>query len=128
MTKALSELRVELLPAADIDTEEMAGLTGRLRSELLDLDVDAVERAVSGAVPDAAKGADLIALGALVVQFADSAMLHSLVGVVASWLGRQDHRSIKLTLDGDSLELSSVSTAEQQQLIDLWVNRHAFSH
>lgn len=127
MTEALSELRVELLPAPDIDAEEMAELTGRLRSELLDLDVNAVERAVSGAAPDAAKGADLLALGALVVQFADSAMLQSLVGVVGSWLGRQDHRSIKLTLDGDSLELSSVSTAEQQQLIDLWVNRHALA-
>jgi hypothetical protein len=29
----------------------MAELTGRLRSQLLDLDVDAVERAVSGAAP-----------------------------------------------------------------------------
>jgi hypothetical protein len=127
MTKALSELRVELLPAPDVDAEETDELTGRLLSELLDLDVNAAGRAVSGAAPDAAKGADLLALGALVVQFADSAMLQSLVGVIASWLGRQAQRSIKVTLDGDSLELSGVSTAEQRQLIDLWVKRHAFA-
>lgn len=129
MTRALNELRVELIATPDIDAEEMAGLTGRLRSELLALDVNSVERAVSGTAPDAAKGgADLLAFGALVVQFADSALLQSIVGLVRSWQSRQHERSIKLTLGGDSLELSAVSTAQQQQLVDLWVNRHAVAH
>ena len=72
-----------------------------------------------------AKGVGLLALGGLVVRFADSGVLQLLVSSVRSWLGRQHHRSIKLTLDGDSLELTGMSSAEQERLIDLWVNRHA---
>lgn len=125
MMKAQSELRVELHADPDIDAEEMAKLTRRLRGELLDLDVNAVQPAVSGEAPDDAKGVDPLALSALLVQFTDSGILHSLVNVVRSWLGRQQLGSITLTLDGDSLKLRGVSSAEQQQLIDLWVARHA---
>jgi hypothetical protein len=31
---------------------------------------------------------------------------------------------VKITLDGDALEVSGVSSAEQDRLIDLWVSRH----
>jgi len=119
------ELWVELSPNRDIDAEEMAQLTIRLRHQLLDLDVIAVKPTGTGEVPVNAKGVDLLAFGGLLVQFADSNILRSLVDTVRSWLGRKQNRSITLTLDGDSLELTSVSSAEQQRLIDLWVNRHA---
>jgi hypothetical protein len=125
MTRARAELRVELHADPDIDAEEMAQLVGRLRSELLDLDVIAVELATGGEVPGNAKGIGLLALGGLVVRFAGPDVLESVIGGIRSWLGRQRHRSIKLTLDGDSLELTGVSSAEQQRLINLWVNRHA---
>jgi hypothetical protein len=125
MTELLRELWAELSPSRDIDAEEMAQLTTRLRRELIDLDVIAVKPTGVGGVPENAKGVNLVAFGGLLVQFADSNILLSLVDTVRSWLGRQHHRSITLTLDGDSLELTGVSSAEQQRLIDLWVNRHA---
>ena len=125
MTEAVGELLLELQAGRDTDVEELAQLTGRLRNELLDLDVIAVEPTGSGQVPVDAKGVGLLALGGLVVRFADSGVLQLLVSSVRSWLGRQHHRSIKLTLDGDSLELTGMSSAEQERLIDLWVNRHA---
>lgn len=125
MTAARAELRVELQAGPDIDAEEMVQLAGRLRTELLDLDVIAVELATGGEIPGNAKGVGLLALGGLVVRFAGPDVLESIIGGIRSWLGRQRHRSIKLTLDGDSLELTSVSSAEQQRLIDLWVDRHA---
>ena len=108
------------------DPEELAELTQRLRGELLDLDVDAVEVPRGGAAPEGAKAAELLALGELIVSFAASApILQSIVGVTSAWLGRQQARSVKLTLDGDTLELTGVSSEEQSRLTELWIARHA---
>ena len=52
-------------------------------------------------------------------------VLSSVIDAVRSWLGRNRARGVKLTLDGDTLEVSGVSSAEQDRLIDLWVARHA---
>lgn len=127
--EARAELRVELQADLDIDAEELAELTARLRDELLELDVSAVEPASGGEIPGDAKGVGLLALGGLVVRFAsDSGVLQSLVGGIRSWLGRQRERTIKLTLDGDSIELTRATSAEQERLIDVWVSRHDGTH
>jgi hypothetical protein len=117
-------LEVETLP--DTDLEELAELTRRLRAELLDLDVDAVESMTTGDAPAGAKGVELLALGGLVVRFAlQHEVLTSIVNGVRSWLHRQSARSVKLTLDGDSLEVTGMSSEEQDRLVELWVARHA---
>jgi hypothetical protein len=125
VTDGPHELAVEVEPAADADAEELAQLTNRLREELLGLDVEAVSSVSGGEAPDSSKGIDLLAAGALVVQFVlHPDVLRSIIDGVRSWLGRQHARSIKLTLDGDSLELTGASTAEQDRLVELWVMRH----
>ena len=126
MTVGRGELTVVVEAAADTDAEELAQLTNRLRDELLGLDVDTVYSASGGEAPDSSKGIDLLAAGGLVVKFVlRHELLQSIIGSVRSWLGRQHARSIKLTLDGDSLELTGVSSAEQDRLVELWVMRHA---
>ena len=81
----------------------------QLRRELLDLDVDAAEapgrRAAAGI-----QGLDVAALGALVVNIADSQLLAAVVAAVRSWLAGSSRRSIKLELGGDALELTGVSS------------------
>ena len=125
MAAGLAELSVELQAGPDTDAEELAQLAGRLRAELLDLDVDAVRQPVRGEAPEDAKGAGLLAAGELVVGLvASPEVLASIIGGIRSWLGRNRARSVKLTLDGDALEVSGVSSAEQDRLIDLWVSRH----
>ena len=125
MTVSQAELSVELQAAPGADAEELAQLAGRLRAELLDLDVDAVRQPVLGEAPEDAKGAGLLAAGQLVVGLvATPEVLASIIGTVRSWLGRNRGRSVKLTLGGDALEVSGVSSAEQDRLIDLWVSRH----
>jgi hypothetical protein len=120
------ELSVEVQAELDTDAEELAQLAGRLRAELLDLDVDAVRRPVRVDAPADAKGAGLLAFGELVVGLvASPEVLASIIDTVRSWLGRNRARSVKLTLDGDALEVSGVSSAEQDRLIELWVSRHA---
>jgi hypothetical protein len=111
---------------ADSDAEELAELTRRLRGQLLELDVDAVQPATGGEAPAGSKGVELLAIGGLVIQFAmKSEVLKSVVDATTAWLGRQQGRSVKLTLDGDTLEVTGASSDEQRRLVDLWVARHA---
>jgi hypothetical protein len=125
MAAGVAELSVELQAGRDTDAEELAQLAGRLRAELLDLDVDAIRQPMRGEAPGNAKGAGLLAAGELVVGLvASPEVLASLIDAVRSWLGRNRARSVKLTLGGDVLEVSGVSSAEQERLIDLWVTRH----
>jgi hypothetical protein len=126
MAVGQAELSVELQAGPDTDAEELAQIADRLRAELLDLDVDTVRQPVLGEIPEDAKGTDLLAAGQLVVGLvATPEVLASIIGAVRSWLGRNRARSVKLTLNGDALEVSGVSSAEQERLIDLWVSRHA---
>jgi len=126
VTGAQWQLAAELDAGPEHDAEELAQLTQRLRDELLELDVDAVEPATRGAAPDGAKGLELLAVGGLVVRFAMKAnVLRTVVDATVGWLGRQRARSVKLTLDGDTIELTGASSAEQERLIELWVARHA---
>ena len=126
MADGLAELSVELQAGPDTDVEELAQLAGRLRAELLDLDVNAVRQPARGEAPEDAKGAGLLAAAELVVGLvASPEVLASItIGEIRSWLGRNRARSVKLTLGGDALEVSGVTSDEQERLINLWISRH----
>lgn len=125
MTVEGRELMVEVEAIADTDAEELAQLTNRLRDELLDLDLNAVYSASAGEAPDSSKGFALLAAGGLMVRFVlRQDLLQSIIDAARSWLSRQHARSIKLTLDGDSIELTGATSAEEDRLIELWVMRH----
>jgi hypothetical protein len=61
MAAGASELSVELQAGPDAEAEELAQLAGRLRAELLDLDVDDVQQPVRGEAPEESKGAGWLA-------------------------------------------------------------------
>ncbi|GLH99566.1 hypothetical protein [Phytohabitans aurantiacus] len=108
--------------------ERLDTLTGYLRQELLDLDVDDVRRAQGGAAPPGTRAVDIMALGGLVVTLGRTAGgLKDVVAAVRRWLARGDgvRRTVKIEIDGDTLELSEVSATEQDRLITLFVSRHA---
>jgi hypothetical protein len=118
------ELRVGI--ATDSDDEELAELTGRLRRQLLDLDVARVDRPETGDAPIGAKGADAIALGTLVVTLARSpGAITAVAKAVHRWVTAQRDRTAKLGLDGDTIELTGVSSRDQERLVELWIDRHA---
>ncbi|MHB8243168.1 MAG: hypothetical protein ACYDHN_14410 [Solirubrobacteraceae bacterium] len=120
------ELAAVLEVATDYDAGELLELTQRLRDELLGLDVDAVGLATYGEAPVGAKGAELIAFGGLAIQLVlTSPVLKSVVDTTVVWLGRQHARSVKLILDGDTLEVTGLSSEEQSRLVEQWVSRHA---
>jgi hypothetical protein len=121
------ELRVQISEEG-ADTERLAALTSYLRAELLQLDVENAIALRSGEAPPCAKAIGAAAVGALLVALGQSAEgLRSVVSVVGDWLrrGEATQRSVRLELDGDALELSQASTADQERLIELFVSRHA---
>jgi hypothetical protein len=110
------------------DPERLAALTGYLRAELLSLDVEDVVAQQSGDAPPGARVVGAAAVGALLVGLGQSAQgLQSVVSAVRAWLRRGNGipRTVRLELDGDTLELSQASTADQERLIELFVSRHA---
>ena len=125
MTERAATLEVAV-DAAGADDEELDGLPARLRRELLQLDVDAVDRPAGGSAPAGSKGLDLVLVGTLLVQVGRTAgKLASVVGAVQGWLRSHGDRSVKLSLDGESIELTGASTDAQQQLVELWIRRHS---
>ena len=125
MDERPAALSVQVAVGPDGDAEEVAQATLQLRRELRDLDVDAVEVPGAGEPPPGSRAADVAAVGALVVNLADSQLLATVVTAVRSWLAGSPRRSIKLQLGGDALELTGVSSSEQRRLTDEWLARHA---
>jgi hypothetical protein len=113
-------VRVDADP--DCDEEELAGLTGRLRSEMLGLDVLGVEPEISVGTPDGAKGAGA-ALGWLVVHLGVE-QLRTAVAAVVTWALRND-RPVEIDLDGDVLKLGRATREQQKEIVDAWLARHA---
>lgn len=114
-------LRVEPVPGGDED--ELREFTGRLRVELLELDVAAVDPVSETTAPDHAKGLATLA-GLLVVQFGSVSGLRAVVDVVRGWAARTN-RVVELNYGGDVLKLTGVTSAQQEKIIDGWLARHA---
>jgi len=120
------DLRLQLSEEG-ADAERLAALTGYLRSELLQLDVEDVKALPAGEPPPGARGFNAATVGALMIALGQSAEgLRSVVSVIRGWLQRDGGkgRAVRLELGGDALELSQASTADQERLIELFVRRH----
>jgi hypothetical protein len=120
-------LRLQVLEEG-ADGGRLALLAGYLRAELLRLDVEDVTVPLASEMPPGARGGAAGAVGALLITLGQSAEgLRSVVSVIGDWLrrGQQAGRAVRLELDGDVLELSQASAADQGRLIELFVSRHA---
>jgi hypothetical protein len=108
------------------DAERLDILTGYLRQELLDLDAGQVRPLRAGEVPAGVRAFDVVAVGGLVVSLISSDALRAVVTTVRNWLarGQSTTHAVRLEIDGDALDLSAASTAEQERLIELFVTRH----
>lgn len=113
-------LRVQ--PWSDGDDAELANLTQRLRTQLLDLDVDAVDPVADTSQPEGAKGLESL-IGWLAVRLGKEG-LRTVIGAVVDWATRTGH-SIEVSYDGESLKVSGVTSAQQERIIDDFLTRHA---
>jgi hypothetical protein len=120
------QLTLNLVTGPEVDAEELADLTQRLRQELLEFDVDQVELPRSGPTPPGAKAIEPFSLGTLIITLtAAGGVLTSLISLLQSWLNRNNQRQVKLAINGDTLEVSGLSSDDQQRLIAKWLRRQA---
>jgi len=109
-------------PGPEDDVEVLAELTNRLRGELLDLDVEAVELIPDAIVPHGSKGL-ATAVGWLAAQLGPEALRAVLVKVT-NWATRNG-REVEVSYGGDTLKLGWATREQQQEVIDAWLARHA---
>jgi hypothetical protein len=118
---------LQVVPAGDApeDDEALAESALALGDELAELDVDEVVPVASDDAPEGAKGVELLALGALLVKVGSSARaVRQVVDAIRDWVGRTGGRKVRMTVDGDVLEVDGASSADVKQLIDAWIERH----
>ena len=104
------------------DPQELDELTATLRAELLNLDV-VVAPSQAGATPQGSRAVLSFAIGGLTVALAGTELLGAIVEAVTAWLTRHRDRSVKMSLDGDTLEVTGVAPPDQRRLIDEWLVR-----
>jgi hypothetical protein len=117
-----------LLTEEDAEPERVAELTGYLRDELLDLDVDDVTALPGGEVPPGARAVDVAQIGALLVTLGSSATaLNQVMTVVRSWLGRRHgtHSSLHVQMGDDVLEVSHATDDQVAEAFKIFVQRHS---
>jgi len=124
-----SEVRVRLSEDG-ADAERLASLTGFLRQQLLQLDVQDVTALRTGDPPPGSRAFEVAAVGGLLVSLSSHAEgLRAVISAVRNWLARGEgvRRTVRLEIGGDVLELSAATVADQDRLIDVFVRRHAVS-
>jgi hypothetical protein len=115
-------LVVRIEPELSEEPVDLAEMTGRLRAELLELDVAEVNLVGEEVGPDRAKGLATL-VGWLVVHFG-AAGLRAVIQAVRSWSQRND-RVVEVTYGGDTLKVTGATSEQQERIIDAWLARHA---
>ncbi len=100
------------------DAEETDELANHLRSDLLDLGAESVDRVSGGTPPEGARG-DPLLLGALVLAVVP-ALLPKIVEFLQGWALRSRDRKIRIkTPDGLEVEFSSEKKYSEAELFEL---------
>jgi hypothetical protein len=119
-------LALRWAPEPEADPEQVERAGRQLRAELLALDVDDVVLASSKSAPPGSKGVDAGSLGELMVTMsASGGVFTTVVSAVRGWLARrEDAATVKLTIDGDTLELGRANDEERSELIRAFIQSH----
>jgi hypothetical protein len=122
----LETIMLQVAVDAATDQDEIDELTLRLRRELLELDVRGVDLPRGGEAPPDSKVGEVLAVGTLLVTLAKSVgAVDSIARTVRSWLHGHPERTVELAIGGDTIKVTGASSAEQDRLIDAWLERHA---
>ena len=120
-----AEVRVGVVEEGS-DEARLEELALLLRQELLTLDVRSVEPYREGEAPEGTRGGLAALAGVLSVSLAPGLQaIGAVVAVVSEWLRRSGtRRTVKLAIDGDTIELTGASDQVQRELVEAFVRRH----
>ncbi|MEX3103459.1 MULTISPECIES: hypothetical protein [unclassified Streptomyces] len=114
---------LELVGLPDSDDEELSSLSIQLRRSLTELDVADVRSAsATGTSRPGAKSGELVATGTIVITAASFVLRQALL-LADTWLKNRPVRSIRVELDGRSIELGHASASEREKLIDVFLQQ-----
>jgi hypothetical protein len=120
------ELTVVLEPDPETDPEDRERLGRQLRNELRELDVDDVSAVEGPPPPDGSKSGVVASLTELLVTMSGGGgVIVTVIATIRDWLSRRGAgHKVTVTIDGDTLELSSATPTERAELVEAFVRRH----
>jgi hypothetical protein len=106
----------------DADARRIDELTLLLRRELLETDVDSVERPSGGMAPEGSRGLDAATIGTLLVAVSSSALsVAQVVNTIRGWARRASGAGVQISVGGSTLRLVGPPTQEQQHLVNQFI-------
>ena len=120
------EFTVVLEPDPGTDPDDVERLARQLRNELRELDVDDVSAVEGAAPPDGSKSGVAASLTELLVILSGGGgVFVTVIATIKDWLGRRSAgHKVTVTIDGDTLELTSATPVERAELVETFVRRH----
>jgi len=107
-----------------VTEDEPEPLMRQLRQEILELPVEDVDFG-QREQPPGAKGTAIDWNMLLVTLVASGGVVTTLITVIQTWLTRHERSRIVVEIDGDRLELTSVTDKQRQEIIDQWLAQHS---
>lgn len=125
MSRNTTQLTVTLDAEPDTDAEDLERLTRQLRNELSELDVQA-NFVTGGPAPANTKAGDVIEWGTLLLTLAASGgVITTLINAIQTWLtNRNQPATVTVEMGGDKLQITGNPSAEQQRIIEAFLQRH----
>jgi hypothetical protein len=119
----LMTVQIRLLPAPEATADELSAETVALRHRLLELDIDDVRLARDREAPPGTKAVDATSIGHLLLTaIPATSILGATVAVLVERLKNPRIKSIKIEVDGSTLELTGVDKVDQKKVIDAWIS------
>jgi hypothetical protein len=126
MPDPTTRLTLTLDGGPEATAEDVEKLARRLRDELLELEVEAIEPSEKKA-PDGSKvGLALDWTTLLVTLAASGGVLTTLIAAIQAWLLRNRETSVTMKTGADELTIAGAGpySQEQKQAIEQWLSRH----
>lgn len=116
-------IQVSIVKGELDDTEFTAQLIEQLAEELQQIDAVIDVEPCRTELPGGAKGTP-VDFGAILITIAEGSGITTLVTSLIGWVSRDRSRTLKLTLNDNSIELTGLSAKDQATLIK-WFKIHA---
>ena len=126
MSAPRNQISLRISGHDDADPSELAREVLNLRSELLALDIDSVDAPAAGPAPPGSKGSVAEVAGTLLLTMQQSVpLISALVGALHDWISRDAARSVKIELDGQSIDVAGITADQQERLIQAFLDHPA---
>ncbi|MGO9206776.1 MAG: hypothetical protein ACLQBX_11420 [Candidatus Limnocylindrales bacterium] len=114
-----TQLNLKLLPIHDSELELL-----ELRDVLVDAGVSRVELTTIGALSEGQRSAVGDAASLVATLTGSAGILGGVVAALRRWLARRLKRTIKLCIGPDCIEITGLSSQNEDRLIDTFVRAH----